>query len=302
MLRRVGVAISVGLADSLNPSTVGPALYIATGRQRVWRVTQFTIGVFSVSVVGGVVLTIGPGRLLLGLVPHPQGTVRHVIELAAGVVLLIVAVAILYGAAVSGAPRAPGPRRRWGLSICHRSIDRRDRAANCCSVLRGDRWDRGIERQHSPGDRAAPPLQRCLRGPTAGDHRGDVACREARRSMASEGRGLAATSLASSAREPSHVCRQRLGRPRRQRPCQAIVKNAAWSGRDFEPRSDINRERTIRHRWTGGPRVTGKSRSDNSSGGMNDATVRQSASPTPWHPIHPPSSRLARRANSAGQA
>ena len=97
MLRRVGVAISVGLADSLNPSTVGPALYIATGRQRVWRVTQFTIGVFSVTVVGGVVLTIGPGRLLLGLVPHPQGTVRHVIELAAGVVLLIVAVAIFTG-------------------------------------------------------------------------------------------------------------------------------------------------------------------------------------------------------------
>jgi cytochrome c biogenesis protein CcdA len=97
MLRRVGVAISVGLADSLNPSTVGPALYIATGRQRVWRVTQFTIGVFSVSFVGGVVLTIGPGRLLLGLVPHPQGTVRHVIELVAGVVLLIVAVAIFLG-------------------------------------------------------------------------------------------------------------------------------------------------------------------------------------------------------------
>ena len=97
MLRRVGVAISVGLADSLNPSTVGPALYIATGRQRVWRVTQFTIGVFSVTVAGGVVLTIGPGRLLLGLVPHPQGTVRHVIELAAGVVLLIVAVAIFTG-------------------------------------------------------------------------------------------------------------------------------------------------------------------------------------------------------------
>lgn len=97
MLRRIGVAISVGLADSLNPSTVGPALYIATGRQRVWRVTQFTIGVFSVTVAGGVVLTIGPGRLVLGLVPHPQGTVRHVIELVAGIALLIVAAAIITG-------------------------------------------------------------------------------------------------------------------------------------------------------------------------------------------------------------
>ena len=97
MLRRVGVAISVGLADSLNPSTVGPALYLATVRNRVWRVTQFAIGVFSVTFAGGLVLTIGPGRLLLGLVPHPQGTVRHVIELAAGVVLLIVAVALWRG-------------------------------------------------------------------------------------------------------------------------------------------------------------------------------------------------------------
>jgi len=97
MLRRIGVAISVGLADSLNPSTVGPALYLATLNERVWRVTQFTIGVFSVTLVGGLVLTIGPGRLLLGLVPHPQGTVRHVIELVAGVVLLIATGALWLG-------------------------------------------------------------------------------------------------------------------------------------------------------------------------------------------------------------
>jgi cytochrome c biogenesis protein CcdA len=97
VLRRVGVAISVGLADSLNPSTVGPALYLATLRKRVWRVTQFTIGVFSVTFAGGLVLMIGPGRLLLGLVPHPQGTVRHVIALVAGIVLLILAVALWVG-------------------------------------------------------------------------------------------------------------------------------------------------------------------------------------------------------------
>ena len=97
MLRRIGVAISVGFADSLNPSTVGPALYLATVRERIWRVTQFMIGVFAVTFAGGLVLTIGPGRLLLGLVPHPQGTVRHVVELVAGVVLLIVAVALWLG-------------------------------------------------------------------------------------------------------------------------------------------------------------------------------------------------------------
>ena len=39
-LRLAGVAISVGLADSLNPSTVGPALYLATTRRRVARVVE----------------------------------------------------------------------------------------------------------------------------------------------------------------------------------------------------------------------------------------------------------------------
>ncbi len=97
MLRLAGVALSVGLADSLNPSTVGPALYLATGRKRVVRVVLFTVGVFTVNLAAGIVLTIGPGRLLLGLVPHPQRTVRHVIELVAGIMLLAVAVALLLG-------------------------------------------------------------------------------------------------------------------------------------------------------------------------------------------------------------
>jgi hypothetical protein len=32
MLRRIGVVISVGLADALNPSTVGSALFLASKR------------------------------------------------------------------------------------------------------------------------------------------------------------------------------------------------------------------------------------------------------------------------------
>jgi cytochrome c biogenesis protein CcdA len=96
-LRRVVVAVSVGLADSLNPTTVGPALYLATARRGAWRVAQFTIAVFAVNLVAGIVLTIGPGRLLLGLVPHPHGTLKHVIELVAGVVLVAVAVALWRG-------------------------------------------------------------------------------------------------------------------------------------------------------------------------------------------------------------
>ncbi len=97
MLRLIGVVSTVGVADSLNPSTVGPALYLATAHRRVLRVTGFTIGVFNVTFLAGVLLTIGPGRLLLGLVPNPQRTVRHVIELVAGIILLLAAAALWRG-------------------------------------------------------------------------------------------------------------------------------------------------------------------------------------------------------------
>lgn len=96
-LRLIGAVISVGLADSLNPSTVGPALLLATGAKRALRVTEFTTGVLIVNFVVGLVLLIGPGRLLLGLVPHPQRTVRHVIELVGGAFLVICAVALWSG-------------------------------------------------------------------------------------------------------------------------------------------------------------------------------------------------------------
>jgi cytochrome c biogenesis protein CcdA len=50
-----------------------------------------------VNVILGAVLLFGPGRLLLGLVPHPRRTVRHVIEIAAGAFLVVCAVALWTG-------------------------------------------------------------------------------------------------------------------------------------------------------------------------------------------------------------
>jgi cytochrome c biogenesis protein CcdA len=94
MLRLAGVVISVGMADSLNPTTVTPGLYLATVPRPAVRVTQFTAGVFAVNLAGGLVLTLGPGRLLLGLIPHPQRTAKHVIELVAGIILLACAAGV----------------------------------------------------------------------------------------------------------------------------------------------------------------------------------------------------------------
>lgn len=89
MLRLAGIVVSIGLADSLNPSTVGPALYLAAGERPRWVVLRFTGSVAAVSLLAGLVLTIGPGQLLLALIPHPSATVRYVAETVAGAVMLI---------------------------------------------------------------------------------------------------------------------------------------------------------------------------------------------------------------------
>jgi cytochrome c biogenesis protein CcdA len=91
MLRLIGIVISIGLADSINPSTVAPALYMAVQPGPRRPLAQFTAGVFIVYFVGGLVIALGPGELVLSLVPKPDLVVRHVLEVLAGVALLVVA-------------------------------------------------------------------------------------------------------------------------------------------------------------------------------------------------------------------
>jgi cytochrome c biogenesis protein CcdA len=89
MLRLLGVVISIGLADSLNPSTVGPALFLAGGKSPRRHVLGFTAGTFAVFLLGGLVLTLGPGHAILALVPHPDATARYILETIAGASLLV---------------------------------------------------------------------------------------------------------------------------------------------------------------------------------------------------------------------
>jgi cytochrome c biogenesis protein CcdA len=89
MLRLIGLVVSIGLADALNPSTVAPALYLATKEHPRRGVLQFTAGVAGVFFLGGSVLTLGPGQALLALVPHPGPTVRYIAETVAGAAMLV---------------------------------------------------------------------------------------------------------------------------------------------------------------------------------------------------------------------
>jgi cytochrome c biogenesis protein CcdA len=91
MLRLIGIVISIGLADSLNPTTIAPALYMAEGKRAVAQVIEFTLGVFAVYLLGGVLVLLGPGELILDAVPRPSHTARDIIYIVAGVALVVAA-------------------------------------------------------------------------------------------------------------------------------------------------------------------------------------------------------------------
>ncbi len=91
MLRLIGLVVSIGLADSLNPTTIAPAMYLATGDRARQRVTEFMLGVFLVYFVGGVAIALGPGQLLLSLVPKPGPDTKHALECIAGFAMLVAA-------------------------------------------------------------------------------------------------------------------------------------------------------------------------------------------------------------------
>jgi cytochrome c biogenesis protein CcdA len=88
VLRLIGIVISIGLADSLNPTTIAPALYLASGERPRARVLEFTLAVFGVYLVGGLIIALGPGGLLLSLIPHPHHRIAYLIEIGAGVAML----------------------------------------------------------------------------------------------------------------------------------------------------------------------------------------------------------------------
>jgi cytochrome c biogenesis protein CcdA len=111
MLRLIGIVVSIGLADSLNPTTIAPALYMAEGRQAVRRVVEFTLGVFVVYLLGGLLIVLGPGELIVDLVARPGHTARHVIEIIAGAAMVI-ASGVLWRKRHALARAEPDHRRR----------------------------------------------------------------------------------------------------------------------------------------------------------------------------------------------
>jgi cytochrome c biogenesis protein CcdA len=94
MRHLLAVVLLIAAADSANPATIAPALYLAAGKEASRNLLGFIAGVFVVYFVGGLAILLGPGRALLALVPRPGLETRHLLELGLGVGLLVVAVVL----------------------------------------------------------------------------------------------------------------------------------------------------------------------------------------------------------------
>jgi cytochrome c biogenesis protein CcdA len=92
MIRLIGLVVSIGIADSVNPTTIAPALYMAGGEHARQRVARFTLAVFLVYLLGGAAIALGPGQLILSLIPHPDHEDRNVIEIIAGAAMIVASV------------------------------------------------------------------------------------------------------------------------------------------------------------------------------------------------------------------
>ena len=94
MLTLLTLIVSVGLADSIDPTMILPAVYFASRPDGDRSAAKFAGGVFTVNVIGGVAIVLGQGRFLLSLAPHLGSRTTHRLELAAGALLLVAAVVL----------------------------------------------------------------------------------------------------------------------------------------------------------------------------------------------------------------
>ena len=108
MLATLLVVAGIAAADSLNPTTIGPALLFTMAAKPVRHVLEFAAGFFLVNLAGGVLLVLGPGEWLLSLVPHPSAHTKHVLAVIGGVVLVALGAGLWAGRRRLAKPESGG--------------------------------------------------------------------------------------------------------------------------------------------------------------------------------------------------
>jgi cytochrome c biogenesis protein CcdA len=93
MLGLTLLVASIAIADSINPSTVVPALWLASA-PRARGVGSFTLGAFVVYLAGGLVLVFGPGPALIAALHGIRGSLENALLAAGGIAALVFALVL----------------------------------------------------------------------------------------------------------------------------------------------------------------------------------------------------------------
>lgn len=80
--------IAIALPDSLNPSLIVAAVYLALGTHPLRRTLAFTISAFVVTLAGGLAIALGLADLILSLLPKPSHAVKWGVITAVGVFVM----------------------------------------------------------------------------------------------------------------------------------------------------------------------------------------------------------------------
>jgi cytochrome c biogenesis protein CcdA len=122
------LVISLGLADAVNPVTIGVALYLASSDHPRPRLAGFTAGVFGVYALGGVLLLLASRQLLEPVIASSNSHGFHTASIAGGAVMLGVALVLFRrrdgrGAGLSRRVERLGPRSAFVLGAVVTAVD-----------------------------------------------------------------------------------------------------------------------------------------------------------------------------------
>jgi hypothetical protein len=102
--------VAIAAPDSLNPSLIVAAVYLALGAHPVRKTLVFTITAFVVTLAGGLAIAVGLGDLILSLLPKLSHTVKYDVITAVGI-LVMCGGAVIWWRRESLAESAPDPSR-----------------------------------------------------------------------------------------------------------------------------------------------------------------------------------------------
>jgi cytochrome c biogenesis protein CcdA len=81
--------VAIALADSLNPSLIVAAVYLALGPNPVRGTLVFSLAALAVTLAGGVVIAVGLGDLVVSLLPKLSRSLKYGLMTALGVAIAL---------------------------------------------------------------------------------------------------------------------------------------------------------------------------------------------------------------------